>query len=616
MSTPTTDLALLRRFEPVLRFTRGEQFFPMDIEPYVRASSLWVQRPDESPQKLVAEGELDLDRLARPCADEFGAVHFLKFAEPLSPIELATYYDLRARRDGSEQAVFHAGPGRLARVGYTSRFIDALFSISLLARGRVPGDLAAAAALNYQQMQKVHEHYTYHGRVVRQNGWIVLQYWFFYPFNNWRSGFFGANDHEADWEMICVYLAQDELLGEIYPAWVAYASHDYQGDDLRRRWDDPEVQKVGEHPVIYVGAGSHASYYSPGEYLTEITVSFLHPLLRLLEGVQRFWRQQLRQYGGDETHPDLVEVSNIFRIPFVDYARGDGLTLGPGQEKEWSQPHSIDPAPPWVSSYRGLWGLYTRDRFAGEDAPAGPMFNRNGSVRRAWYDPVGWAGLDKLAPPDDTLNQVLAEKAAICERQTMLRATVDEKARELQSLGVQAAAMHTQPHLFKLYTAHQQRIEALGKEVDNLRAQIATDQALVEALTFYADQVRAGDLGPPRAHIQRAHRPASAARLRWSRLAEVWAAASISLMLIIFVMLVYFGGQYLMVGLVSTIALFTFIEAGFRGRLIGLVTSLTIALAVVAALVIIYEFFWSLVVAGVVLAGLYILWENLRELWN
>ena len=74
---------------------------------------------------------------------------------------------------------------------------------------------------------------------MRQNGWIVLQYWFFYPFNNWRSGFFGANDHEADWEMICVYLAQDELLGEIYPAWVAYASHDYQGDDLRRRWDEP-----------------------------------------------------------------------------------------------------------------------------------------------------------------------------------------------------------------------------------------------------------------------------------------------------------------------------------------------------------------------------------------
>src|SRR5829696_8802804 len=109
MSTPTTDLDLLRRFEPVLRFTRGEQFFPMDIEPYVRASSLWVQRPDEPPQQLVAEGELDLDRLARPCADEFGAVHFLKFAEPLSPIELATYYDLRARRDGSEQAVFHAG---------------------------------------------------------------------------------------------------------------------------------------------------------------------------------------------------------------------------------------------------------------------------------------------------------------------------------------------------------------------------------------------------------------------------------------------------------------------------------------------------------------------------
>ena len=34
---------------------------------------------------------------------------------------------------------------------------------------------------------------------------------------------------------------------------------------------------MGEHPVIYVGAGSHASYYAPGEYLTELTLPCLHP---------------------------------------------------------------------------------------------------------------------------------------------------------------------------------------------------------------------------------------------------------------------------------------------------------------------------------------------------
>jgi hypothetical protein len=45
-----------------------------------------------------------------------------------------------------------------------------------------------------------------------------------------------------------------------------------------------------------------------------------------------------------------------------------------------------------------------------------------------------------------------------------------------------------------------------------------------------------------------------------------------------------------------------------------LVSSANIGLAVVAALVIIYEFFWQLVVAAVLIVGLYVLWDNLREL--
>ena len=35
--------ALLRRFEPVIRSTTGDKFYPMDVEPYVRACSLWVE---------------------------------------------------------------------------------------------------------------------------------------------------------------------------------------------------------------------------------------------------------------------------------------------------------------------------------------------------------------------------------------------------------------------------------------------------------------------------------------------------------------------------------------------------------------------------------------------
>jgi hypothetical protein len=45
-----------------------------------------------------------------------------------------------------------------------------------------------------------------------------------------------------------------------------------------------------------------------------------------------------------------------------------------------------------------------------------------------------------------------------------------------------------------------------------------------------------------------------------------------------------------------------------------LVTSATLGLAVVAALVLVYEFFWQIVVVAVLVLGLYVLWANLREL--
>lgn len=615
MTTNSQDeLTLLRRFEPILRFTYGESFFPMDVAFYVRNSSLWVQRPNAEPALLVAQGALDLERLAYPYPDEFGTVHYLKFAEPLGAAEMAAH-TLRHGTQPFAQATFHAGRGRLARVGYLSRFIDALFSISLLARGRVPGDAAAAARLEYQRIFDLHEHYTYHGRVVRQNNWLVLQYWFFYPFNNWRSGFFGANDHEADWEMISLYLSEDMESTEVQPEWVAYASHDYHGDDLRRRWDDPEVEKCGENPVIYVGAGSHASYYQQGEYLTELELAFFARITRLLERVRLFGRKRLRQYEGDPVPPNTEAPSNIFRIPFVDYARGDGLAIGPGQAKQWTTPRLLAPTPSWVSFYRGLWGLYTHDPFSGEDAPAGPMYDRDGSVRRAWYDPVGWAGLDKVTPPEVLLERVLQEEAELRQRQRTTRTAVEEKAHELQSLGIQAAAMRMQPHLYKLYTAQQGRINVLGQEINQLRATLAGDEALLEALGYYAEQLRNGSEPEPlRAHLRRPHRPPSEERLRATRLAEFWAAASVGLLMVIFFILIVIGRRYLMIGLVTMIALVTFIEASFRGRLTRFITSVTISTAIVASLVLLYEYFWQIVEIGVLVTGIYMLWENLREL--
>ncbi len=258
-SERAASLALLRRFEPIFRFTRGEEFYPTDVDWYVRRSSLWVSHADGRRELLVPEGGLDPERLAEPRVAEPGAVLHLTFSDPLNLAQLSAFLlgeGVRLLRDPSNR--FRADVARLARVGYVSRFLDALFSLTLFLRGRVSGDSAAAALLACRHRPPEQVHYPYYGRVVREAGWLVLQYWFFYPFNNWRSGFFGANDHEADWEMVAVYL--EEADEDVRPAWVAYASHDFHGDDLRRAWDDAsELDRVGEHPIVYVAAGSHAA---------------------------------------------------------------------------------------------------------------------------------------------------------------------------------------------------------------------------------------------------------------------------------------------------------------------------------------------------------------------
>ena len=307
--------------------------------------------------------------------------------------------------------------------------------------------------------------------------------------------------------------------------------------------------------------------------------------------------------------------SGYFSIPFVDYARGDGLSVGEGGDRAWDEPRLLDgPIPDWVSGYRGLWGLYARDPFEGEDAPAGPMYNRDKTVARAWYDPVGWAGLDKVPPPTESLEAVLEEREDIVSRCDTLRAEIDEKSRELKKLGAGLTAMRDSSHLDAPRGEGMNRVAELSAEIDRLRARLATDEAVSDSLMEYAKRLRSGEREPARAHITRAHRPASENELRVSRVAEAWAAISVSLMIISFVGIALFEREHLISMLVFSIAFFAFVEAGFRGRLVNLVSSANVGLAVVAALVLVYEFFWPLVVVTVLVVGFYVLWDNLREL--
>jgi hypothetical protein len=164
------------------------------------------------------------------------------------------------------------------------------------------------------------------------------------------------------------------------------------------------------------------------------------------------------------------------------------------------------------------------------------------------------------------------------------------------------------------YETQTRHIEELSREVDRLRERLAADEVVMESLAYYADRLREGDHGPARDHIVRAHHPLSEAEIRSGRVAEVWAAASVGLMLIALVGIFVYEREHLISMLVFGTALFAFIEASSRGWVSNLVSSLNIGLGVVAGLVVIYEFFWQIAVLALLAVGVYVLWENLREI--
>jgi hypothetical protein len=597
------DAEVLRAFEPIVRYTQGEKFFPMDVERYVRASSLWLYVPDGPDEEVVAEGALTLEALVQRRDAPFGSIFYLRFTQPLdlqdSALALAGERRL-AKRDRSE---FHAGVGRLTRGGLLPRLGDGLFSLSLLLRGNVPGATAAAAALKYAELRAQDNRYIYQGRVVRQSGWTICQYWFFFAYNPWRSGFHGVNDHESDWEMISVYLYEDD--GQLIPEWVGYASHDFHGADLRRRWDDrTDLELEGGHPVVYAGAGSHASYFRAGEYQAEVSIPVPERVRRFIEVLSRSWRTRLGQ--GEETkHP--------LRIPFIDFARGDGLAIGPGQAHEWT-PNVIDETTPWVSKYRGLWGLYAQDPISGENAPAGPMYDRDGSPRPSWFDPLGFAGLAQETPPPRELEVLAGECTRLEARQSELGTLIPAETLVLQELGARLQSMRGSPHLATESARVETQAAAQAATLTGLRRERFENEAVLEGLRQRIERRRAHGVDDARAHIRRAAEPVPASRMRFYRAAELWAGLSISLLLIGLAVLILASPSNVWAEIVVLLIASIVGESVLRGTFIRTVNRVAVILALIAVVVLFVQYWKPTLVALLLALAVFLLYQRFREL--
>ncbi len=596
------DLDLLRKFEPVVCYTQGEVFFPCAVDGYVRRCSLWLSDDKGDERQLAAMGELTAEILAN--YRDIPARHrlYMRFVNNPPQVRDRLPWQSRPRRP-----TFKA-PGRLARVSWYSRMADLLFNLSLVIRGTVPGGTTAGAEILYRDMHQEDPRDVYHGRVIRDGGYTILQYMFFHAMNDWRSGFYGVNDHEGDWEQLLIYLSEKDDAG-LVPRWVACASHDFSGDDLRRRWDDPELGKWDEdHVVVFGAAGSHSTYFRAGEYLMNVQPTFLMPVKKVIDALQRFWVETLGQ--GDVQGLDK-QASAILRMPFVDYARGDGVCIGPGQSREWT-PVVISEETGWVAGYRGLWGLDTDDFVGGERAPAGPKYNRDGSERETWYDPLGWAGLDKVPPPGMAAETLRASVATLQQERATCEQTLAEKREAIRSLALQVESLQRVAYLSHLYKEHSAE---LAKEQEQLqttwRRRIELDERIAATQSSLA-RIEAGDWGDPRGHIRNAHNPEPPAQKQW-RIAEYWGASSASLLLLAFIGLTVWDSSRWWIWILAIAGAYIVIEAILHQRLTGLLPRITLVLAVVTAVLLVIDFWWVVIVLIVLYLVITMLLENLKE---
>jgi hypothetical protein len=581
-------MLLLRRYEPILAFTRGERFFPVGVANYLRCCSLW-----RGEEQLVPAGELTPDSLVTAAGEHPDAnLTLLLVQRPFDRKEVR-------RHRG------HVRPssGRLAAVGLIGRVFDVLVRASLLLRGSVPGGVAAAAADLYERRMKADGACVYYGRVVRTGGYVVLQYWFLYAMNDWRTTFRGVNDHEADWEAVTVYLAETE--DGPRPAWVAVSAHESRGDDLRRRWDDPDLGTRDGHPVVYVGAGSHSGAILKGQYLVTVNPMRLRPYLRRVRRLTSLmfpWLRGGRRHG--------------VGIPFIDYALGDGEHVGPDRARTW-RPELISDETPWVREFRGLWGRDTRDWVGGERAPAGPRYDRDGRVRALWADPLGWAGLQKIPPdPEEERQALRARLAALGEEIAAEDSGIERDREELR--GLRATAVSLGHHENTKAIARQRAAEVARAEAA-LGERIRRRTELAEERTAH-ERTLADPPAPerPQAHLREPHVPYTPSRGPRTRFLHVWAAVSTPLFMLAIAGIFVVPHEPVAVLLAAVILFFVTLEAWARRKLLAFTTvllTLAAGLAVAAAigLGVIYGGRYVLLVPMVFVAG-FLLVVNLREL--
>jgi hypothetical protein len=148
----------------------------------------------------------------------------------------------------------------------------------------------------------------------------------------------------------------------------------------------------------------------------------------------------------------------------------------------------------------------------------------------------------------------------------------------------------------------------------DMRRERSANEAVLEGLRRRIERHHAGDVDDSRAHISQAAEPVPPATMRFNGAAELWAALSVSLLLIgLAVLILAAPANVWSEGIILVIA-FVVGESVLRGSFVRTVNRLAVIAALVA-MVVLFVQYWELVVVGLLVwLAAFLLYQRFREL--
>jgi hypothetical protein len=242
------------------------------------------------------------------------------------------------------------------------------------------------------------------------------------------------------------------------------------------------------------------------------------------------------------------------------------------------------------------------------------MYNRDGSPRGAWYDPLAFAGLDKEPPPPAAIDLLEHDCARLEQRQTEIDLMIGGLVAELHAIGVQLAGMEGNPHLQKRHQLLTERSIGLRQDLSGLRKERSENEAVLRALRRRLGRLRAGIKDDPHSHIRNLAQPVTQTAMRFNRAAETWGAVSLSVILLGLVALLVLARGYVWMSLVVMVVALLIIESILRGEYARTITGIAAVLAVISAVILILHYWFWVIVALLAVLAFFLLVQKVREL--